>query len=174
MSQPIVVTLPHQLGKAEALRRLQASFSNAQSSSGSLLVFKNQWSDNHLDFHASLLGQNTSGTVDVAEDHVRLGGSTPLVALNASQQGKGIGGKAGEADAGEAGQALQCAKMTIQIPARQEDHADFERRVPLKAPIFGRPTNFSSPYYTDRGTLDRLGAAFARSEVVEAPYGTST
>ena len=27
MSQPIVVTLPHQLGKAEALRRLQASFS---------------------------------------------------------------------------------------------------------------------------------------------------
>jgi Putative polyhydroxyalkanoic acid system protein (PHA_gran_rgn) len=72
MSEPIIVTLPHQLGKAEALRRLQASFSNAQSSGGSLLVFKHQWSGDHLDFRASLLGQNTTGSVDVAEDHVRL------------------------------------------------------------------------------------------------------
>jgi len=30
MAQPIIVTLPHRLGKAEALRRLQASFNNAQ------------------------------------------------------------------------------------------------------------------------------------------------
>jgi hypothetical protein len=72
MSQPIVVTLPHRLGKAEAVRRLQASFSDAQSSSGSLFVFKNQWSGDHLDFRASFLGQSTTGTVDVAEDHVRL------------------------------------------------------------------------------------------------------
>jgi hypothetical protein len=43
MSQPIVVTLPHRLGKAEALRRLNASFSDAQSSGASLFVFKNQW-----------------------------------------------------------------------------------------------------------------------------------
>ena len=53
MSQPIVVTLPHRLGKAEALRRLQASFSSAQSSGASLLVFKKQWSGDHLDFRAS-------------------------------------------------------------------------------------------------------------------------
>ena len=32
MSQPIVVTLPHRLGKAEALRRLQVSFRDARSS----------------------------------------------------------------------------------------------------------------------------------------------
>ena len=72
MSQPIVVTLPHQLGKAEALRRLQASFSDVHSSGPGLLVFKNQWSGDHLDFRASLLGQSTTGTVDVDEDHVRL------------------------------------------------------------------------------------------------------
>ena len=68
MSQPIVVTLPYQLGKAEALRRLRASFSDAQSSGASFLVVKNQWSGDHLDFRASLLGQNTTGTIDVAED----------------------------------------------------------------------------------------------------------
>ena len=72
MSQPIVVTLPYQLGKAEALRRLRASFSDAQSSGASFLVVKNQWSGDHLDFSGSLLGQNTIGSIDVAEDHVRL------------------------------------------------------------------------------------------------------
>src|SRR5262249_6884557 len=72
MAQPIIVTLPHRLGKDEALRRLKASFSDAQSSGAGLFVFKNQWSGDHLDFRASLLGQSTTGTVDVAEDHVRL------------------------------------------------------------------------------------------------------
>jgi hypothetical protein len=61
MSQPIVVTLPHRLGKAEALRRLQVSFRDAQSSGAGLLVFKNQWSGDHMHFRASLLGQSTPG-----------------------------------------------------------------------------------------------------------------
>ena len=72
MSQPIVVSIPHRLGKAEAMRRLKASFSDAHSSGAGFFVFKNQWSGDHLDFRASMLGQSTTGTVDVAEDHVRL------------------------------------------------------------------------------------------------------
>ena len=72
MSQPIVVTLPHRLGKVEALQRLKASFRDAQPGGGGLFVVKNQWSGDHLDFRASILGQNTTGTVDVAEDYVRL------------------------------------------------------------------------------------------------------
>jgi hypothetical protein len=71
MSQPIVVSLPHRLGKAEALRRLQTSFNDAQSKGGAFFTFRNQWSGDHLDFRASLLGQTTTGIVDVAEDHVR-------------------------------------------------------------------------------------------------------
>jgi len=70
MSQPIVVSLPHRLGKAEALRRLKASFSDGQSGGGPFFGFKNP--GDHLDFRASMLGQITTGTVDVAEDHVRL------------------------------------------------------------------------------------------------------
>ena len=73
MSQPILVTLPHRLGKAEAVRRLRAGFSDAHSNfGGRLLVLEQQWSGEHLDFRASVLGQTTTGTVDVAEDHVRL------------------------------------------------------------------------------------------------------
>jgi Putative polyhydroxyalkanoic acid system protein (PHA_gran_rgn). len=54
------------------MRRLKASFSDAESSGAGFFVFKNQWSGDHLDFRASMLGQSTTGTVDVAEDHVRL------------------------------------------------------------------------------------------------------
>ena len=71
MSQPIVVTLPHQLGKDEAVRRLRASFSNAQSGGAGLFVFENQWSGDRVDFRASMLGQNTTGTIDVTENQVR-------------------------------------------------------------------------------------------------------
>ena len=107
MSQPIVVTLPHRLGKAEALRRLKASFSDAQSSGASLFVIKNQWSDDHLDFRASLLGQSATGTVDVGDDHVRLEVQLPWLLSISGKQGKGVGREAGQAHAGETGQTVQ-------------------------------------------------------------------
>ena len=67
--QPIVLTLPHQLGKAEALKRLKAGFQHTDSqSAGGFVAFQNKWSGDR----ASILGQTTTGTVDVAEDHVRL------------------------------------------------------------------------------------------------------
>jgi putative polyhydroxyalkanoic acid system protein len=96
MSQPIIVTLPHRLGKAEALRRLQSSFSNAQSSGAGLFVFKNQWSDDHLDFRASLLGQSTTGTVDVAEDHVRLEVQLPWLLSMLANKAKALVEKQGK------------------------------------------------------------------------------
>jgi len=73
MSQPVVVTIPHRLGKQEAIRRLQAGFKNVRSTFGEkFVVLKDDWAGDHLDFRASLLGQATTGTVDVADDHVRL------------------------------------------------------------------------------------------------------
>ena len=64
MSQPITITLPHRLGRAEALRRLQAGFSNVQSSSRETAGAEEQWSSDHLDFRASVLRQPTTGTVE--------------------------------------------------------------------------------------------------------------
>ena len=96
MSQPIVVTLPHRLGKAEAVRRLKASFSDAQSSGMSLFVFKNQWSGDHLDFRARLLGQTTTGTVDVGEDHVRLEVQLPWLLSMLANKAKSVVEKQGK------------------------------------------------------------------------------
>ncbi len=96
MSQPVVVSLPHQLGKAEAVRRLQASLNDAQLSSGGLFLFKNQWSGDHLDFRASMLGQTTTGTIDVAEDHVRLEVQLPWLLSMLANKAKALVEKQGK------------------------------------------------------------------------------
>jgi len=73
MSRPVVVTIPHRLGKQEAVRRLQAGFKNVRSAFGEgFVMLTDDWTGDHVDFRASLLGQATTGTVDVAEDCVRL------------------------------------------------------------------------------------------------------
>lgn len=80
MPRPVVVTIPHRLGKEEAKRRLRAGFHNVRSSVGeSFMVLKDTWAEDHLDFQVSLLGQSTTGMVDVAEDHVRLEVQLPWV-----------------------------------------------------------------------------------------------
>ena len=80
MSQPVVVTIPHRLGKQEAARRLKAGFSKVHSTFGEgFMVLKDEWAGDHLDFRASLFGQTATGTVDVAEDHVRLEVQLPWV-----------------------------------------------------------------------------------------------
>jgi hypothetical protein len=89
MSQPIVVTLPHRLGKVEALRRLKASFSDAQPGQEPV-------SGDHLDFRASVLGQNTTGTVDVAEDYVRLQVQLPWLLSLLANKAKALVEKQGK------------------------------------------------------------------------------
>jgi Putative polyhydroxyalkanoic acid system protein (PHA_gran_rgn) len=73
MARPIVVTIPHRLGRAEAVRRLQNGFSHVRDSLGDkFVVLQDRWVGDHLDFQASLMGQKASGTVDVFDDCARL------------------------------------------------------------------------------------------------------
>ena len=73
MSRPLVVSIPHQLGKDEAVRRLKSGFAHARSGFGEkLAVIDEHWSGDHLDFRAGILGQNTTGSVDVFDDHARI------------------------------------------------------------------------------------------------------
>jgi len=96
MTQPVVVTIPHALGKAEAKRRLQAGFHNVRTNVGeSFVVLKDAWSGEHLDFQASLLGQTTKGKVDVADDHVRLEVQLPWVLAILANKAKALVEKQG-------------------------------------------------------------------------------
>jgi hypothetical protein len=71
MSKPLVVSIPHRLGKDEAIRRLKSGFGNAQSNFGNFFTVQDEtWTGDQLSFRLSALGQAAAGTVAVADDHV--------------------------------------------------------------------------------------------------------
>ena len=72
MSAPLVVSIPHRLGKAEAVRRLQSGLTRAASSIPVLKVDEEHWDGDRMVFRVRALGQAASGHVDVAEDHVQV------------------------------------------------------------------------------------------------------
>jgi hypothetical protein len=72
MSAPIIVSIPHRLGKDEARRRLQSGLTRAAESFLVLKVDEENWAGDHMNFRVRALGQAASGSIDVAEDHVRL------------------------------------------------------------------------------------------------------
>ncbi len=97
MGEPVIVTIPHRLGKQEATRRLQTGFGNVRSTIGQkFVVLKDEWKGDHLDFQASLLGQTTTGKVDVADDHVRLEVELPWMLAMLANKAKAIVQKQGQ------------------------------------------------------------------------------
>jgi len=72
MSAPLVVSLPHRLGREEATRRLKEGLTRAAASMPVLKVDEERWEDNRMIFRVRALGQAVSGQVDVADDHVRV------------------------------------------------------------------------------------------------------
>lgn len=73
MSKPLFVSIPHRLGKDEAVRRLKSGLSTARTSYGHLFkVEEESWTDDRLQFRISALAQAVSGSIDVFDDHVNL------------------------------------------------------------------------------------------------------
>jgi hypothetical protein len=72
MSAPLVVSIPHRLGRDEATRRLKGGLSRAAASVPVLQVDEERWDGNRMLFRVRALGQPASGQVDVADDHVRI------------------------------------------------------------------------------------------------------
>ena len=73
MSAPFVVSIPHRLGKDEAVRRLKAGLGSASANYQHLFAVEEEiWTDEHLQFRVRGLGQVASGTIDVAEEYVTL------------------------------------------------------------------------------------------------------
>ena len=73
MSKPLVVSIPHRLGKDEALRRLKSGLGSARSRFGHLFAVQEEiWTGDRLAFRIIAVGQVASGTIDVFDDHVNL------------------------------------------------------------------------------------------------------
>jgi Putative polyhydroxyalkanoic acid system protein (PHA_gran_rgn) len=73
MAKPVVVSIPHRLGREEAARRLKSGLERARTTFGSqFAVLQETWAGDHLDLRIAILGHATGGTIDVADDHVRI------------------------------------------------------------------------------------------------------
>jgi hypothetical protein len=79
MSAPLIVSIPHRLGREEAMRRLKAGLTRAATSVPMLNVDEERWEDNRMIFRVRALGQAASGHVDVADDHVRVEVTLPAL-----------------------------------------------------------------------------------------------
>jgi hypothetical protein len=73
MSKAITLTLPHELGRAEARRRIDEGFASLTKHLGGVAggVTK-AWSGDRLTFCVSAIGQEIRGTVDVEDKAVKL------------------------------------------------------------------------------------------------------
>jgi hypothetical protein len=89
MSEPLIVSIPHQLGREEAIRRLKSGLTRAASSIQVLKVDEERWEDNRMIFRVRALGQAASGYVDVEDDHVRLEVTLPWLLQRFAQAAKG-------------------------------------------------------------------------------------
>jgi hypothetical protein len=72
MSRPIIVNIPHALGKDEAIRRLKSGLARASSSAPILNIEEETWADNRLTFKLNGLGQTATGFADITDTDVRV------------------------------------------------------------------------------------------------------
>jgi len=72
VTEAIVITIAHKLGKQEALRRIRPALAKACETFPLLKAEQETWSDDRMDFRVRALGQLVAGSVTVGEDTVRL------------------------------------------------------------------------------------------------------
>jgi hypothetical protein len=72
MPAPLLVSIPHRLGREEARRRLNTGLTRAAASMPVLKVDEERWVGDRMIFRVRALGQAAAGHVDVEDDHVRV------------------------------------------------------------------------------------------------------
>ena len=91
MSKPLVVMIPHSLGKEEATRRLKTGIGRLHEQFGDKITqIEDTWTGDHLDFRVSALGQGVTGGLDVMDDSVRLEVQLPWVLSIFAEKAKGL------------------------------------------------------------------------------------
>ncbi len=85
MTTSITISIPHQLGRAEARRRIETGFATIfRQLPGSGGGYSEQWDGDRLTFNVAGLGQTVSGVVEVRDAavtmHIQLPGALGLLA----------------------------------------------------------------------------------------------
>lgn len=72
MSKPVVVVIPHELGRAEARRRIEEGVGRLTQQFAALGEIRQGWEADVLRFSVQSMGQTITGLIEVAERQVRL------------------------------------------------------------------------------------------------------
>jgi putative polyhydroxyalkanoate system protein len=68
----LTVTIPHQLGKAEARRRIEDGVGQLRHQQGMVTRLDERWEGDTLHYSAAAMGQSVSGLVAIEEAQVRV------------------------------------------------------------------------------------------------------
>lgn len=97
MSEPLIVVIPHRLGKDEALRRIKGGIGHARGEFARLLTLEEEtWDGDRMTFRVKALGQRASGTIDVGETGVRLEVTLPWLLARFAQAAQRVIGQKGQ------------------------------------------------------------------------------
>jgi len=92
--KPIVVDIPHQLGKTEARRRLEEGFGGLQQKlmGGAAIRCSQSWEGDRMTFAAEGLGQKMGGRIEVLDTAVRMEIDLPdwLAAIAETVKGRAL------------------------------------------------------------------------------------
>jgi hypothetical protein len=73
MATPITVSIPHQLGRAEARRRIESGFAKLmRQMPGSGGPSSERWDGDQLTFGAAVMGQRVAGVITLLDDAVTM------------------------------------------------------------------------------------------------------
>ena len=72
MSQPLTVTIPHQLGRIEARRRIEGGLGRFTDQFGKSATVEKTWVGDKLSFSVQAMGQMVTGTLDIFDDQVAI------------------------------------------------------------------------------------------------------
>jgi hypothetical protein len=87
MAKPLVVSLPHQLGQKEAVRRIQTGLADVRQKYSALItVDEETWADNRVTLRLRAVGQSAAAVVDILDDHLRLEVTLPWLLAKISEK----------------------------------------------------------------------------------------
>ncbi|UMY15964.1 polyhydroxyalkanoic acid system family protein [Methylobacterium organophilum] len=97
MAKPLVVEIPHELGRAEARRRIEGGMEKARAflTKSGITIKTLEWVGDRLDYSVSTLGQSVDGSVDVQDDRVRLEARLPMLLALFAEKVQDFVGKEG-------------------------------------------------------------------------------
>lgn len=96
MSKPVVVTIPHNLGRQEARDRIQKGLASLRGQASTPVTFlEDAWTGDHLDFKVGALGQSMTGRLDIEDSSVKLEVDLPWVLAVFADKVKGLVQKQG-------------------------------------------------------------------------------